>query len=195
MIFSSLRKPTCILTIILASVLLITAPLSAQGGFSPAKVKDISDRAYEPAVIELLDGAKESIVMSMYVISLGTKYNNPMRLLLNDLVEARERGVGVTVYLNTKFRDTREDDTRITESSAVKILKGAGCVVHFIKYRTRLHDKLIIVDRRFVVEGSTNWSISALRDNYESATLIDSPELATIKLARLKSFIKPRDLP
>ena len=191
---SCFKKSAYILSIFLASFLIV-APLPAQDTFIPAKVKDISDRAYEPAVIELLDGAKESIVMSMYVISLGTKHNNPMRLLLNDLVEARERGVGVTVYLNTKFRDTRKDDTRITEGSAVKILKNAGCVVHFIKYRTRLHDKLIIVDGRFVVDGSTNWSISALRDNYESATLIDSPELATIKLARLKSFIKPRDLP
>jgi len=194
MVFNRFRKSTYILSIILASFLIVT-PLHAKDTFIPAKVKDISDRAYEPAVIELLDGAKESIVVSMYVISLGTKYNNPMRLLLNDLVEARERGVGVTVYLNTKFRNTKDDNTRITESPAVKILKNAGCEIHFLKYRRRLHDKLIIVDGRYVVEGSTNWSISALRDNYESATLIDSPELAAIKIARLKSIIKPRDPP
>jgi len=35
------------------------------------------------------------------------------------------------------------------------------------------------------VEASTNWSLSALLDNFESATLIDSPELAKIKLQRL----------
>ncbi len=40
---------------------LITPPLYSQEDFLPALVKDISDRAYEPAVIKLLDGAKEFI--------------------------------------------------------------------------------------------------------------------------------------
>ncbi|GAG16702.1 unnamed protein product, partial [marine sediment metagenome] len=161
----------------------------------PAKVKDISDRAYEPAVIELLDGAKESIVISMYSIRLGTKWRNPVKLLLNDLLEARDRGVSVTLYLNTRFRGMEEGDIKITESPAVKILEDAGCIIHFIPYHKRLHDKLIIVDGRYVVEGSTNWSIAALRDNYESDTLIDSKDLANIKLTRLKSFILLEDLP
>ncbi len=169
---------------------LITPPLYSQEDFLPARVKDISDRAYEPAVIKLLDGAKESIVMSMYSISLGTKGNNPVKLLLNDLLEARDRGVSVTLYLNTRFRKEK-DNTRLIESPAIKKLQDAGCIIHFIKYHQRLHDKLIIVDGRYVVEASTNWSISALRDNYESATLIDSKDLARIKVARVKSFILP----
>jgi len=64
----------------------------------------------------------------------------------------------------------------------------AGCVIHLLPSRLRLHDKLIIVDNRFVVEGSTNWSISALKVNFESDTLMDSPELAEIKLSRLKAL-------
>lgn len=189
------RKYAYIFVIIPVLLLVFTAALYAQAPLIPAKVKDISDRAYEPAVIELLDGAKKSIVVSMYFLSIGTKYNNPMRLLLNDIVEARERGVEVTVYLNTRFKGMEVGDTKVTESPAVKILEDAGCIIHFISYYRRLHDKLIIVDGRYVVEASTNWSISALRDNYESATLIDSPGLATIKLARLASITKPRDSP
>lgn len=72
----------------------------------------------------------------------------------------------------------------------------AGCVFHLLPSRLRLHDKLVIVDSRFVVEGSTNWSISALKSNRESATLIDSPELAGIKLLRLKMLpliIEPKE--
>ncbi|NQT23325.1 MAG: hypothetical protein HQ579_07835 [Candidatus Omnitrophica bacterium] len=193
--FDRFRKPVYSLIIILASSLLITTLLSAQDTFIPAKVKDISDRTYEPEVIKLLDGAHESIVMSMYSIRLGAKGNNPVKLLLNDLLEALERGVSVTLYLNTRFRGMEADDSRLTEHPEINKLRNAGCVIHFISYHRRLHDKLIIVDRRFVVEGSTNWSISALRDNYESATLIDSPELANIKLVRLKSFILPEDKP
>ncbi len=194
MISNHFRKPAYILSIILASFLIVTV-LSAQDAFILAKVKDISDRTYEPAVIELLDGAKKSIVMSMYSIRLGTKGRNPVKLLLNDLLEARDRKVSVTLYLNTRFKGMEADDSRLSENPEINKLRNAGCIIHFIPYHQRLHDKLIIVDSRYVVEGSTNWSISALRDNYESATLIDSPDLATIKLARLKSFIMPEDPP
>ena len=186
-----------ILTILLIVSLvffLTTPPLYSQEDFIPARVKDISDRAYEPAVIELLDGAKESIVMSMYSISVGRKGNNPVRFLLGDLLEARERGVSVTLYLNTKFNAGKKN-TRIIEKPEIKQLQEAGCKIHLIAYHQRLHDKLIIVDGRYVVESSANWSISALRDNYESATLIDSENLAKIKRARVKSFILPESVP
>ena len=82
---------------IITAISLITAPAYSAGDFLPSRVKDISDRKYEGAVIELLDNAKESIVISMYTINLGTASNNPVKLLLNDLFEARERDVDVTV--------------------------------------------------------------------------------------------------
>ena len=66
------------------------------------KVRDISDRKYEQAVINLLDNAKESIAISMYCINLGTNTRTPIKLLLNDLLEAKQRGVSVSLYLNTK---------------------------------------------------------------------------------------------
>jgi len=173
---------------------LTTPLLYSQEDFVDARVKDISDRAYEPAVIELLDGAKESIVMSMYSISVGSDGNNPVRLLLGDLLEARERGASVTLYLNTNFNTGRKN-AGIMEKPEIKELQNAGCAIHLIAYHQRLHDKLIIVDGRYVVESTANWSISALRDNYESATLIDSEDLAKIKLARVKSFILPESVP
>lgn len=174
---------------ILAGVFLLAVALSGVAyELAPAGVMDISDRAYEGAVIKLLDGAKESIVISMYSVSLGAQGNNPMRLLLNDLVEARGRGVQVTLYLNTKFKGGDDPRGRMGESEALKKLEDAGCVVHLLAPNRRLHDKLIIVDSRYVVDGSTNWSLSALRDNYESATLIESSALAKVKLARLRTF-------
>ncbi|MBU4140429.1 MAG: hypothetical protein KKA80_00855 [Candidatus Omnitrophica bacterium] len=170
------------------TLFLIPQPLCARQDFRSAQVKDISDRAYEPAVIALLDGAKESIVISMYNISLGTKQRNPIRLLLEDLLEARQRGVEVTLYLNTRFRNIDKDPMQLIENPAFEKLQNTGCTIHLMPPNFRLHDKLIVVDDRYVVEASTNWSISALRDNFESATLIDSPSLAEIKLSRLKAF-------
>ncbi len=73
--------------------LLVCAPAD----YYTAKVKDISDRAYEKAVIDLLDHAQKSIVMSMYII-------RPLKSgLVGDLKEALARGVTVEIYHNTKF--------------------------------------------------------------------------------------------
>jgi len=181
-------KPRTLTLLLIACLILTTPPLYSQEDFLPARVKDISDRAYELAVINLLDGAEKSIVISMYNISLFTKDKNPIRLLLGDLLEARQRGVTVTLYLNTRFKNTGKDPQKVIRDPEFKRLKEAGCVIHLVPPRYRLHDKLIIVDGRYVVESSLNWSISALRGNFESATLIDSPELAKAKLLRLKTL-------
>ncbi len=192
----SIRQKSVCFLIVFSFLSFIFSPLSAQENFLPAQVRDISDRAYEPAIIGLLDGSKESIVISMYNISLGAKERNPIAFLLQDLIEARQRGVEVTIYLNTNFREIDKEPHQLINTPFFKKLVDAGCIFHLLPSRIRLHDKLIIVDGRFVVEGSTNWSISALKSNRESATLIDSPELAKIKLLRLKMIpliIKPKE--
>ncbi|MDP3763706.1 MAG: phospholipase D-like domain-containing protein [bacterium] len=152
--------------------------------FYPAKVKDISDRAYEPAVIQLLDNAKESIVMSMYMIKPGE--NGPVYLLVKDLEEALDRGVSVEIYLNTRSDfGMPASDIMI---QPLKSLINKGAKIYKFTPHVRLHDKLIVVDSRYVVTGSMNWSVAAIKSNYESADLIDSPELAKAKLIRLRNF-------
>ncbi|MFH1847137.1 MAG: phospholipase D-like domain-containing protein [Candidatus Omnitrophota bacterium] len=153
-----------------------------------AKVNDISDREYEKAVIELIDNAEESVVIGMYHISTQLDVNNPVKLLLNDLVEAEDRGVQVRIYLNTKFPDVSYEE--LVGKDEFKRLKEAGCELYFIPHGRKLHDKVVIVDSRFVVEGSMNWSVVALRNNFESATLIDSPDLAKEKIARLERIYR-----
>ena len=95
-----------IIFIVFAIVFLNVFPAYPSDDSSPEKITDLSDRKYEQALIDLLDNAKESIVVSMYGISAGAGEKTPVMLLLNDLLEARKRGVSVTMYLNTRFRDT-----------------------------------------------------------------------------------------
>ena len=178
---------------ILLAVFILTLTIIGGGfcfgeEFHPAQARDISDREYEKAIIELIDNAKESVVMGMYYISTEVETNNPVKMLLNDLVEAEKRGVEVKIYLNTKFPDVSYE--KLISDDDFKMLKDAGCEVYFIPQGRRLHDKDIIVDRRFVVDGSMNWSIVALRNNFESATLIDSPGLAEEKIARLEKIYR-----
>jgi len=178
-----------IFSVLILAISLITQAVYSADDFVSSRVKDISDRSYEEAVIGLLDNAQDSIAISMYSISLGTDTNNPVKLLLNDLLEARERGVEVTLYLNTRFRDSNKGANPFINSPIFKKLENAGVLIHFIPSNRRLHDKLIVVDGRYVVEGSANWSISALKNNFESSTLIDSSNLAEVKLSRLRNFL------
>jgi hypothetical protein len=172
-----------VLTILVILCLTFTT-LAHAGDFYPAKVKDISDRNYEPAVIDLLDNAKESIVMSMYILIPSEK--GPVGLLVNDLAEALERGVEVDIYINTKARQS--EGAKGVRQELRDLLESKGARIHEVDSNYRLHDKLIIVDKRFVVEGSHNWSVSALKSNFESSSLIDSPALAEVKLRRVRSL-------
>ena len=172
---------------IITAVSLIASPAYSTGDFLSSKVKDISDRKYEKAVIELIDSAKRSIVVSMYSINVTPHKKSPVNLLLDHLLEAKRRGVRVELYINTNFRDT--STSHITLSPNIDELKEAGCIIHIIPPHKKLHDKLVIVDNRYIAEGSTNWSISGFRVNFESSTLIDSPDLAKIKLQRLKRLL------
>ena len=181
-------KSKAVLIIFILTLTIIGGGFCFAGEFYPAKVSDISDREYEQAVIGLIDNAQKSVVIGMYHISTQLELNNPVKLLLNDLVEAEKRGVQVRIYLNTKFPDVSYKE--LVDEDEFKALKEAGCELYFIPPGRKLHDKVVIVDRRYVVEGSMNWSIIALKNNFESATLIDSPGLAKEKIARLEKIYK-----
>ena len=170
--------------LIILTLCLPTFAADQASEFYPAKVKDISDRAYEPAVIQLLDNAKKSIVMSMYM--LKPNESGPVYLLVKDLEEALDRGVSVEIYLNTRPDHGMPPSDIMIQPLQSLIKKGAK--IYKFTSHVRLHDKLIIVDSRYVVDGSMNWSVAAIKSNYESAVLIDSPELARDKLIRLKNF-------
>ena len=58
-----------IIFIVFAIVFLNVFPAYPADNDSPEKITDLSDRKYEQALIDLLDNAKESIVVSMYGIS------------------------------------------------------------------------------------------------------------------------------
>lgn len=122
----------------------------------------------------------------MYLLRPGEDSNHPVNRLLEDLMGARRRNVPISIYLNTKFKG--QDPRKLIEGPWFDRLREAGIEMKLVSPVRRLHDKLLIVDRRYVVEGSMNWSIAALADNLESATVIDSPELAEAKLRRISFF-------
>lgn len=153
-----------------------------------AKVKDISDRKYQDELYNRLQKAKKSIVVSMYLIKLYNKdqKQGPIDYLLNELSDAIDRGVKVTLYLNTKYRS--DDSGELYNNPEFKALKEKGAKIYLVDSTRLHHDKLVIIDEKYILEGSHNWSVSALKESTESSTLIVSKQLAKEKLARLKGL-------
>jgi len=101
-----------ILVLIVFSYSLSASVAYTSDVYYPAKVKDVSDRSYEKEVINLIDNSKDSIILSMYIVKPGDNKKHTVNRLLIDLEEALDRGVKVTLYLNTKVdeRDYKPED-------------------------------------------------------------------------------------
>lgn len=159
--------------------------------WSKARVLEASDRGYLEAVLPLLGKARKEIVISLYLMEANDEAgpHHPVNRLLEALLQASTRGVRVRICLNTRFR-TRER-SEVAQGKYFERLLERGAEIFTLLTNRRLHDKLIVIDQRFVVEGSMNWSVSALTSNYESVSIIDSRAHAERKLKRLALLMLP----
>lgn len=157
----------------------------------PARVLEASDRSYAEVLLPLLDKARKEIVLSLYLIEPNDEAPpaHPVNRLMESLLRARKRGVQVRIYLNTNFRFRPKNE--VGRGGYFERLLSAGVELTALLPNRRLHDKLIVIDRRYVVEGSMNWSAAALESNYESVSFIDSPAHARKKLERIARLTLP----
>ena len=65
-----ISKIEVIIDIFLLVVFLSISSLCSADDTIPARVTDLSDRKYKPALIQLLNNAKEAIVISMYRVKI-----------------------------------------------------------------------------------------------------------------------------
>ena len=165
-----------------------------------AQVEDLSDRAYFDRALERIEQAKESIDLSLYEFHVDpARPNHPGTRLADALLRANARGVACRVVLNRDFNfagGPGEESVFTQNDEAYQYLRKAGLKeVYFADPARRVHDKLLVVDGRWVIEGSHNWSLSALRLNRESSILVDSPEYARGKRERIQALavVDPSD--
>ena len=168
--------------------------LTARAFCYQAEVKDISGTKYFPAVKESLSKAEKSIYVVMFTIesSLSRQGSKPNQLI-GALIEAKKRGVDVEVILdqNVDFvqrRHAGDWETKIKSTRAYKRLKDAGIKVHYDEPARYTHAKAVIIDKKIVILGSTNWTESSFDNNIETSVLINSQELAEEILSYLKTI-------
>lgn len=142
---------------------------------------------YFSVVNRLIKEAKRSIDIYMYfIIADSEDSENPVNQLLDSIIQARRRGVSISVCLeDSRFNENRVGYERLFQE---------GIDVGFDLPSALLHAKVIVVDGRYCVIGSTNWSRSAIGSNYEASVLIDSEELArdiNEYFRDVKTIVKP----
>lgn len=94
--------------------------------------------------------------------------------LLDALIAAKKRGVAVEFLAEYRSHERFSD----TKKMFLDKLVMGGVPVYLDDGDNTTHCKMLIIDDRFVIIGSTNWSLSALRENNESSILIESTHLA-----------------
>lgn len=183
---------------LLVCVMVSASTLSAET--YQAEVEDASDRAYFEEAKTLIDQAKQSISLSLYALDIKEgDLNHPGTRLAQSLIQASRRGVSIDAVLNRNYEfDLPGKESIFTRNdNAFAYLRQAGIAgVSFADPGRRVHDKLLVVDGEWVLEGSHNWSYSAIRLNRESSTLIHSAEYAKLKAARIRAIKRlPEDQP
>jgi phosphatidylserine/phosphatidylglycerophosphate/cardiolipin synthase-like enzyme len=156
-------------------LLLAVVPVHAGGSFNTTTTL-LRNQEYADALLSRIAKARTSIVCSFYLFKITESRRNQPRHIAAELIEARKRGVAVTVILERgkNSQDRLYADNRKT----AEILSRGGASVHFAAPGVTTHNKIVVIDNRYIFLGSHNLTQGALRYNNELSVLIDSPEMA-----------------
>lgn len=120
------------------------------------------DKVITNNIIPLIDKAKHYIYIPAFIITHDE--------LSNALIRAKKRNV--TVKIITDATNTN------ASRSKVKLLRTAGIPVKVENYAGKMHSKSIIIDDKYLIAGSMNFSNSGENKNDENCLIIESERLA-----------------
>jgi phosphatidylserine/phosphatidylglycerophosphate/cardiolipin synthase-like enzyme len=168
-------RATGTLDIVVAVVLVLSSSTAAgashaihpvHGDFlCPVAVRFSPHGGAEGAVVDTLRRARVRVHAAIYGLT-----NPAIESALTDLARA-----GVKVALKAD----RIQTSRNSQAALLARLREAGVTVEILQSRALLHDKFAIVDDRWVITGSFNWTSRAERENRENVLIFDCPALAS----------------
>jgi len=157
---------------ICAIIVFTLLPRDKKPAAADGRVAFADDRDFYPVLHKLLAEAESSVDVILYQSRFYFHYPlSASNTLINDLVEASARGARVRVVLETA--DWNLDNTE-ENRDVWHVLREKNIELYFDPDTTTSHSKLVIVDGRYVVIGSTNWSHYALDSNNEANVIVDS---------------------
>jgi len=155
----------------------VLAALSLAAGPTPAltapqQAELLADSAYSGTLLQRIRESKRRIICAFYLFKVGERTDNLPARVVSELLQARRRGVDVTVILDGGKEVGREN------LSAAGPLTRGGVRVVIPGGRRVNHLKAVLIDDRYVMIGSHNLTHAALARNREVSVLLDSPPLA-----------------
>lgn len=120
------------------------------------------DNTVKSAILPLINSAQKYIYMPAFLIT--------ERDTVNALIQAKQRGVDIKIIIDAvSGRST---------SSKHHILRDNGILVKTENYAGKLHSKSMIVDDKYLVIGSMNFSYSGNSKNDENLVVIKNSKAA-----------------
>jgi phosphatidylserine/phosphatidylglycerophosphate/cardiolipin synthase-like enzyme len=132
-----------------------------------ARVECAFNEDCEPLILKMVAAARESVYVAAYAFTRTH--------IAEALVAAQARGADVRVKV-----DVRQAEYPAA-AAQLAYLERNGIPVARITLQgeySAMHNKFMVIDRRFVVAGSYNFTTTASVSNWENVMGVDSPEIA-----------------
>lgn len=116
-------------------------------------------------IIPLINNANNYIYMPIFIITHSE--------LAKSLINAKQRGVDVKIIVDA----TNPNATK----SKIKLLRNSGIEIKTENFAGKLHSKSIIIDDKYIISGSMNFTNSGENKNDENVLLIENYKLANLQ--------------
>lgn len=120
------------------------------------------DKSITNAILPLIKNAKEYIYIPTFVLT--------EKRVTEELIKAKLRGVDVKIILDALNASIRH--------SKHKELREGGILVKTENYAGKMHSKSIIIDDKYTIIGSMNFSNSGENRNDENIIILDDSNIA-----------------
>lgn len=137
-------------------------------------IEVITNRDYYPVFHHLIKNSEESVLAVIYLAKFHHQKESQVNYILEDLCDARSRGVNVKVLLDKSNWDSTLNEYN---KEFIDSLEKYDVVSSFESPDVTTHAKCIVFDNRTALLGSTNWTTSALEYNNEVNIKVSNDEL------------------
>lgn len=142
------------------------------------KIIPANNRNYFSVVLDKLKNAKKSIYVIMFLASFYPQYpDSPTNQIINTIIKKKKEKLKVEIILD-QSKSKYFQHTNTENLKTANYLSENGIPVYLDSLDKTTHSKLIIIDEKYVIIGSHNWTYSAIEKNNETSVIIESEELA-----------------
>ena len=120
------------------------------------------DKSISSAVLPIIENAKDYIYIPIFVITENR--------VVEALIKAKQRGVDVRLISDALNASSKY--------SKIKVLRANGIPVKIENYAGKMHSKTMIVDDKYSIIGSMNFSKSGETKNDENTIVLENAEAA-----------------